>query len=271
MTKDTFVEIDSGADTLLPLFDNHGRRIPPALSSPVNQVSRRYFRIEQPELDSALVFERISRYLGPPVSLTPEEFAERVQAIRNRLTGVRVLASMVAGVCVPFFLPAARHADIGEALDNRYLPSVDSSFSDAYPQFSFTNHNPWPLTGKLEVQAGSRHDELIGTMRNADVVGCYFPCLTEFSVPAALEQMVQLPRGLLLAGGYDTCAALVGSPSLLKRNSGYPNMLWLAALRAEEENVGYYFEAYGQNLTFNRRAHFGQVSEYWASGISVIG
>ena len=38
-------------------------------------------------------------------------------------------------------------------------------------------------------------------MRDADVVGWYFPCLSEFSVPAAIEQMAGLPANLLLAGG----------------------------------------------------------------------
>ena len=42
-------------------------------------------------------------------------------------------------------------------------------------------------------------------------------------------------------------------------------------MRTEDENVGDYFEAYGRNLTFNRRPHFGQVSEYWDSGIVVLG
>jgi hypothetical protein len=35
--------------------------------------------------------------------------------------------------------------------------------------------------------------------------------------------------------------------------------------------VGYHFEAYGHNLTFNRRPHFGQAAEYWASGLVVLG
>ena len=34
--------------------------------------------------------------------------------------------------------------------------------------------------------------------------------------------------------------------------------------------IGYHFEAYGYNLTFNRRPHLGHAAEYWSSGISVL-
>jgi hypothetical protein len=40
---------------------------------------------------------------------------------------------------------------------------------------------------------------------------------------------------------------------------------------AESAKAGYHFEAYGYNLTFNRRVHFDQVAESWASGLVVLG
>ena len=73
-----------------------------------------------------------------------------------------------------------------------------------------------------------------------------------------------------MAGGFDTAAAFVAAPDLLLRGDGYPPLLWLAALDGEQPGIGYHFEAYGHNLTFNRRAHLDQTAEYWWSGITVL-
>lgn len=253
------------------LFDEHGRRIVGQLGHPANATSRRYFRIEQPAIDYATIFGRISRHLGKPVNLTAADFEARAQAILAQLEGIPALKNLSQGVHVPFFLPRNHHEDIGNALETTYIPAVGTSFAENFPQYRFDNHHKGGLEGKLKAHQASRHDTLIEKFNAADIVGYYFPCLTEFSVPATLEQMADLPANLLLAGGYDTCAALVGSPGLLQRREGYANMLWLAALQGEADDAGYYFEAYGQNLTFNRRVHFGQVSEYWASGLVILG
>jgi len=253
------------------LFNEHGRRIVGKLDHPANTISRRYFKIEQPEIDYATIFERISHHLGKPADLSAAAFEERAKAILRQLNDTPDLKNMNSGVHVPFFLPRNHHDDIGAALEATYITAVGASFSASFPQYRFDNHQKAGLEGKLKAQQGSRHDVLIEKLNTADIVGYYFPCLTEFSLPAALEQMPELPASLLLAGGYDTCAALVGSPGLLQRREGYANMLWLAGLQGEADDAGYYFEAYGQNLTFNRRVHFGQVSEYWASGLVALG
>ena len=45
---------------------------------------------------------------------------------------------------------------------------------------------------------------------------------------------------------------------------------WLAGLQGEKPGIGYHFEAYGYNLTFNRRPHLDQTAEYWWSGVTVL-
>ena len=150
------------------------------------------------------------------------------------------------------------------------LPAVADAYQEKFPDYRFTNHHKTGLTGRLSVQPNSRHEHLIDAMADKDVVGVYFPCLSEYSIPAALQRIATLPEHLLLAGGFDTCAALVATPGLLMRTDGYPPLLWLSALASEKESVGYHFEAYGYNLTFNRRPHLGHAAEYWSSGISVL-
>jgi hypothetical protein len=126
------------------------------------------------------------------------------------------------------------------------------------------------LEGRLSVAPGSRHDQLIEAAAREDVVGLYFPTLLEFSAPAAIEFIATLPPNLLLAGGFDTSAAFVAAPGLLFDPDAYPPLLWLSGLAGEKDGIGYHYEAYGYNLTFNRRSHRGQVSEYWACGVVAL-
>jgi len=168
-------------------------------------------------------------------------------------------------------LPKAAREDIGEALQEDCLPAVLGSFKAEFPKYDFLNHNKDSLAGKLGVAPGSRHERLLEQARASEVVGVYFPCLLEYSLPAALEQMAGLPEQFLLAGGLDTSAAFVALPGLLLRKEGYPPLLWLSALTSEKEGIGYHYEAYGYNLTFNRRAHLGKAAEYWASALVVLG
>lgn len=255
----------------LELFDVHGRRIPPRMGSAVHKDTRRRFICTQPGTDYARIHSRIKDGLGTGGGLSPGEFEDRAEAILNRLRGDPGTKSIAAGVHVPFFLPRSTCTDLGQDLENVYLEAVQRSFAQEFPEYSFVNHHKGGLAGKLGIAPGSRHEQLLEAMQQGVVVGYYFPCLLEYSVPAAIEQMQTLPDKFLLAGGFDTCAAFVGSPDLLLRRDGYPPLLWLAALSGEKEGVGYHFEAYGYNLTFNRRPHFGHAAEYWAASLVVLG
>jgi len=253
------------------LFDDDGRRIPPELKSAVHGDTRQRFTCAQPRIDYGEIHTRIKRHFGASDALSAAEFESRAETILKSLRSDSKIKNVVDGVRVPFFLPKSTYADLGQDLEKTYLPAVQRSFQKMFPECSFTNHCKSGLAGKLGIASGSRHEQFLAAMQQDVVVGYYFPCLLEYSVPAAIEQMQTLSAKFLLAGGFDTCAAFVGSPDLLLRRDGYPPLLWLAALSGEKEGVGYHFEAYGYNLTFNRRPHFGHVAEYWASSLVVIG
>ncbi|HEX8979001.1 MAG TPA: hypothetical protein VF811_04770 [Parasulfuritortus sp.] len=259
------------AVVVAPYFDAHGRCLPAELKAGVHRNTRRYFIVNQPAIDYAAIYRRSAKHLGSAQGPSEAEFEWRASAILRELRDDPATAPLLNGVGVPFLLPREAHTDVGEALQDVYLQAVSASFSEAFPHYAFTNHHQAGLAGKLSVVSGSRHDRLVEAMAHGPVVGYFFPCLTEYSVPAAIEQMASLPDKFLLAGGYDTSAALVGSPDLLLRTDGYPPLLWLAALQGESEQLGYHYEAYGYNLTFNRRPHFGRVAEYWSSGLVVLG
>lgn len=256
----------------LSLFDTFGRCCPPGGTSPVHRETRRRFLFRQPDIDYAAIHARIQSHLadGRALATSASEFATRAEAIRNRLLSTPLLTNVTRGVGIPFLIPATQIDDYGAALEGKYIPAVAAAFNAALPDYEFKSHNPVHLNGILEVAPESRHNRLVEAARQGDVVGWLYPCLLEYSLPAAREAVAALPEDFLLAGGIDTCAALIGTPDLFLRFDGYPPLLWLAALNGEKDGVGYHFEAYGYNLTFNRRAHLGHTAEYWASALVVI-
>jgi hypothetical protein len=254
----------------LATFDAHGRAVPAHLQAPAHQRTRRHFLCCQPAIEYGEIHRRTLAALGVEGAIPVSEFAARAEVVLEVLRSDPGTANVLNGVHVPFLLPPAAGTDPGEALE-AWVEGVRRAFVERFPARTFTNHHKGGLAGRLAVVPGSRHDRLLRSVREGWVVGHYFPCLGEYSVPAAIEQVRRLPECFLLAGGIDTAAALVGSPDLLVRTDGYPPLLWLAALQGERAGVGYHFEAYGYDLTFNRRVHLGQAAESWASGLVVTG
>lgn len=252
-------------------FDEYGRCVPFGVKAAVHGDTRRYFVFSQPKVEYGEIHARITKHLRVADSISVSEFETRAETVLEDLRNDPKTKNITEGVRVPFFLPKAAYQNYGEAIGKNYLEAVRGSFCDLFPEYSFVNHHKSELAGKLSIAPESRHEQLVDAMRQSHVVGYYFPCLMEYSVPAAIEQMKNLPKKFLLAGGFDTSAAFIGSPDLLLRTDGYPPLLWLAALLGEKEGVGYHFEAYGYNLTFNRRAHLGQAAESWASALVVLG
>ncbi|HEC74403.1 MAG TPA: hypothetical protein ENI26_08525 [Methylophaga aminisulfidivorans] len=252
-----------------PLFDEFGRCLPTGLSSHAHQKTRRYFLIDKPEIDYAASYQRLNQAFAISDALSQEQFEKRVSSILDGIANDESMKAILNGVKVPFILPKALYDDIGHAMDTVYLPAVASAFHTSFPKYEFKNHSANALNGQLKVADNSRHQNVLEQMASDVVVGVYFPCLLEYSVPAAVERISSLPKQFSLAGGFDTSAAFISMPNLLLRKEGYPPLLWLSGLASVEENVAYHYEAYGYDLNFNRRVHLGQVAEYWASGITV--
>jgi len=256
------------------LFDSHGRRIPPNTNASVHVKTRRRFTISQPEINYQKIYQRINTHLGCNSCISSADFEQRAKQILDNVKGYEASKNIVNSVYVPFFLPQESPqllSNIGQALETKYIDAVKRSFEESLHDYKFTNHHKPLLSSTLNVDTNSRHGRLIDAMKKEPVVGLYFVSLSEYSIPAAIEQVGSLPEQFLLAGGFDTCAALIGSPELLLKNNGYPPLLWLAALTGQVPTEGYHFEAYGYNLTFNRRLHFNEIAEYWTSALVVIG
>jgi len=254
-----------------PQFDEYGRCMPGSLNAAAHQQSRRYFQIDQPEINFDNCYQCLTKAFNLENSLSVDDFKQRVESILAKLAKDESTKGILNGVYVPFILPKASYDDIGSALENDYFPLVTDAYAARFPEYSFTNHSLKSLQNQLSVTEHSRHQTVIDAMSQDVVVGVYFPCLLEYSIPAAVEMMANLPESFSLAGGFDTAAAFISAPELLFKKEGYPPLLWLSGLTSVEDTFAYHFEAYGYDLTFNRRVHLNQVAEYWASGITVLG
>lgn len=253
------------------MFDVAGRRIPPdGLGAAVNEVSRRYTLV-QPALDYAEIHDRISAHMGSAGQVSATEFAERAEGVLDTLRRSEETAPLASSVRVPFALAAARTADLGQAMEDSYLPALGRSWKARFQKADFKNELKGGLSGQVAVAKGSRYDRLVQALAVGPVVGYYFPmALSGFSVEAALRQMAGLPETFVLSGGFEACAALVGSPDLFSQKDGYPPQLDLSAFQAPAAGYGYHFAPYGYNLTFNGRFHNGLASDYCSSGLTVF-
>ena len=254
------------------LFDQHGRCIPGNLSSAVNNESRRYFKFDNPEIDFNSIYSRHSRHLGltqSEVSLV--SFKERIDSIIQDLEKDTATRGILNGIGVPFIVPKQPDSDFGANLDKVFLPAVGQSYEEKYPDYSFVIQYHKLLSQNVSCVDSSRHSIFLDAVKKSAVVGMFFPCLREYSIPAALEQIQIIPEKFLLAGGLDTCAAFVSCPDLLLNKVGYPPLIWMAGIKGSEVNEGFHFEAYGYNLTFNRRIHLGNAAEYWGCSLVVLG
>jgi len=252
-------------------FDANGRCIPHGIRADVHAKTRRYFSIIQPEINYSHIYNRFKKHLKLGEGLSLESFETRSENILTQLSTRSACKNILNGVHVPFILGQSTIADIGETFQSIWLPAVADSFQTFFSDRTFTNHYNHTLTGKMSVTPGSRYKQLLDAMQTGNVVGYYFPCLTEYSLPAAAEYVQTLPDNFILAGGFDIAAALVGSPDLLLREDGYPPLLWLAGVDGSNQDVAFQFESYGYNLTFNSRRHAGKAAESWASGLVVLG
>lgn len=253
------------------LFDLSGRRLPPdGLGAPVNAACTRYTLV-QPAIDYAEIHARISVHMGSEGQISAAEFAERAEGLLDTLRLSEETAPLASGVRVPFALAADRPDDLGQAMEDRYLPALARSWKARFQKADFKNELKGGLAGKAAVAKGSRYDRLVQALAGGPVVGYYFPmALSGFSVEAALRQMTDLPETFMLSGGFEACAALVGSPDLFSQKDGYPPQLDLSAFQAPAAGYGYHFAPYGSNLTFNGRFHNGLASDYCSSGLTVI-
>lgn len=250
-------------------FDTQGRLNPAGLSARANPTSRRYFRVNETPPDLGSIYARTCAYLGPCDDLSLTDFKHKVAELQSYLASNQALRPLLQSPMLPFILPQGSIGADAKGALGRYLKGVETSFQDCSPGSQFTDHSIDAWKDQFSTNPQSRAQLLTERSDRASVVGLFMPALSEFSIPAAFEAIDALPSSLTLSGFFEIAAALVGTPRYLINPDAYSPLLWAAANIGSDMPGGFHFAAYGNDMTFNYRAHLGEASEYWWCGLAI--
>jgi len=240
-----------------------------------SKVDRRYFFLDQPNLNFSEIYKRYVTAFAENIVVSEVDFVRKIELIITTLKENTKESPILNGVYVPFIIPRSlANLDLGEAV-NQLLVSVERNFTGEFPDYEFNNFADTNLTGKIKVSTDSRLDSVYKQLEHGDIVGVYFPTFfAGFAIKSQRESVKSLPEKMNLSGALEIACAFIGSPDLLmKKGDNYPNGLVLAGVEPTDSNAQnyfWYFEAYGWNLNFNYRSMVGPASEYFAGGISIV-
>ena len=262
-------------------FDEKGRRIPFEGMRVFSEAPSWYYRLKQPQANFENILSRSRDHAGVDPSITTELFESVCMELKKKATGEPSLNGLFKGVFVPFICPqSSGESDLGIELEKITLLSVAASFKDAFPDLHFkaTLQGSSKLSGELSIADGSRYERFLELQRKGALAGWYFPqAFQGYDIASQRMQMesLPLPNDLVLSGGSDTAAALVGSPSLLINKEDYPPILCLSSLKHADERLILCFKAYGHHLEFwcmsqMLTPELTQVSEQWSGGLTLF-
>lgn len=196
-----------------PLFDRHGRRIPPdGLKGSVRDTSLG-FHFEQPHSN----YQGLARLMDLGLLTEPCStgvFMAHEDLLLRQLQGNKQVAGILNGVHMPVLIPRTQISDYGQSAE-RFIEAAAVSYRREFPDRSFAIDPQNQLAGKVSIVAGSHHEQLVKEIARGCLPGIYFPNpLMGFSILAQHEQMSSLPAGFLLSGVIDTAVAWVMYPDI---------------------------------------------------------
>jgi hypothetical protein len=266
---------------LIDLFDKSGRRIPFEGMRVFNEESLSYYKINSRTYNYETILSNSKNFADIDKSINANTFEKVCSDLKVKLQADTSLKNLFKGIHVPFICPkASEFNDLGNELEKITLPSVASSFKASFPDLhcKATLQGSSKLDGQLSIAKDSRYQSFIDAHKQGVVVGWYFPqALQEYDIESQQNQMKTLPlhKNLVLSGGLDSAAALVGSPGLLVNKNDYPPVLCLSALSHVDERLMLCFKAYGHHLEFWCMSQMlapgiKQVSEQWSGGLTLF-
>ncbi|MBI2607388.1 MAG: hypothetical protein HYW51_01020 [Candidatus Doudnabacteria bacterium] len=252
-----------------PMFDSHGRRIPPQGMKAKAVDANRSFYLDQPKLDFGSRLARFAEHFGCGTFMSADEFEGRfVEILRWLATDLLTANLPINGVVLPLALPKMQIDDLGQFTEVKLLAAVKRAYEQQFPGRNFKNYRAGKLAKQVKVVADS-HNRLLRKLAEGPVVLGYSPnCLQGFSIPADREQMNTLPDDLLLCGVIEPAAALTTYSDVLARDYQTPG-LDCAAVQWQSREFSLYFRAYDSALEFDHRPlpAYGNSS----GGLSVLG
>lgn len=255
-------------------FDKNGRRIPPRSIQNAVCDPDTNFKLNQPEIDYAGVINRLQRsfpsVMGNGRFLSAEDFKQKAEALLEQLRQDEFLANLTKGVWLPVCFPHLRIENYGQSLEEVFLPAVEVSYRNQFPNRSFENYRKGDLAASVTIVEGSRHEILLSRMEQGPVVGIMFFPLQGFSVLAQREQMASLPSSLLLAGAVDMATAMAAYPDVLARDWNTPGYD-CSAVKFRSSAASLSFGAHVDDLKFDYYEVLANADGYYSGGLVFVG
>jgi hypothetical protein len=264
-------------------FNEHGRCLPSKGARVFSGEPSYYYQLKQPEINYQKIYDRCSKYSDQLLEIGADTFASKSDTLLEKIKQDSNYTDLMKGIHIPFiFKRNAADKDLGLVLQNSLLQNVKKSFNDVYPEahFKAVLQSNSELAGNITVARGSNYEELITSSEDSELVGWYFPqALQEFDVDSQRKQLSALPKingaKICLSGGFDMCAALVGSPELLINEESYAPILCMSSYVHSDERLVLLLKSYGPHMEFlcmtqMLTKNIKQVSEQWSGGLTVF-
>lgn len=248
-------------------FNENGRFNTNLINSPAIKKSRNYFALEENiknNINLDIIYKNYENNFILTKNISLDIFKKKIKDLYNQISLDEKIKNLLKGHSFPYILPIMNDSDIGENMQNIYLPALKKSFKSKFPNYDFINHINYNLNNEVLIRDGSRYKEYLANKPEQEKIGILFPCLNEFSFQASIEAINLLPKNFNLCGAYEVISCLIGMPEILYKKDKYPPLLWFSSLhKKNEDRTSFHIEPYGYNLTLNERSHLNLSAEYW--------
>lgn len=240
-------------DVSVKLLDVNARAIPPAKFDFEVVDANKAFYNTKPTIDLRGIYDTFRAIIPAEFEIVSfDQFVDDYETIMRQIGDNKQVANAKNGLCLPIIMPKHEFSDYGHVLEGIYLEIVKASYLAAFPKRTFENWRRRELNGQVTIVNGTRHDCLIGAMRERSVVGVFLLPLQGFSIPADREMIKLFPKEWLLAGAIDTAVAMAAYPATLARDYNVP-ALDCAAVQWQDPENSLCFDPDDSKLDFDSR------------------
>lgn len=221
MNQEEANKIKAYIDTLITgknfsMVDSTGRFI--STGAGVKEPDKKFF-LTQPTIDYAAVLLRLKESFTGLEFVTKKEFETQAKELIEKVKQEN--PNLLNGVYLPICLPQCEIQDYGTALEDIFLPAVEKSYKDQYPDRQFINYRQGELKNKVSCLPPGETNFL--KMSKEPLVALIFPiCLQGFSIPTSRELILR--ERYFLNGAIENSVAFVAYPEVLSHNFNTPGI-----------------------------------------------
>lgn len=243
---DTLVDTPVNINKTMNLIDERGRFVPKAGSNVIHPNTD--FYLTQPKIDYQNRLKRLKGAFKGQKWPTVKEFQRQSESLIKQVSE-SAYANLLKGVYLPIILPKIKFEDYGAVIEDIFLPAVEKSYKQQFPDRKFYNYRKGTLKNEVTV-VSETHQQLIDRMAEKLVVALFFVPFQGFSIPATRE--ITLMENYSLGGVIDIAMAFIMYPDILARDWNTP-VLDCSAVSWQDPDYSLCFYVNDGGFRFDRR------------------